>query len=90
MTKELNENTTFKMSIKTIIGIVIGISTLMAMWFTLKAEIDVAKELPVPEITKIEYELKDELIRNTIMNTQDDVNEIKDDIKLIKIKLYED
>ena len=90
MTKELNENTTFKMSIKTIIGIVIGISTLMAMWFTLKAEIDVAKELPIPEITKIEYDLKDELIRNTIMNTQDDVNEIKDDIKLIKIKLYED
>ena len=89
MTKELNENTTFKLSIKTIIGLVIGISTLMAMWFTLKAEIDVAKTLPEPEITKIEYELKDELIRNTIMNTQDDVEEIKDDIKLIKIKLYE-
>ena len=87
--KELNENTTFKLSIKTIIGIVIGISTLMAMWFTLKAEIDVAKTLPEPEITKIEYELKDELIRNTIMNTQDDVEEIKDDIKLIKEKLYE-
>ena len=89
MTKELNENTTFKLSIKTIIGLVIGISTLMAMWFTLKAEIDVAKTLPEPEITKIEYELKDELIRNTIMNTQDDVEEIKDDIKLIKEKLYE-
>ena len=89
MAKELNENTTFKLSIKTIIGLVIGISTLMAMWFTLKAEIDVAKTLPEPEITKIEYELKDELIRNTIMNTQDDVEEIKDDIKLIKIKLYE-
>ena len=89
MTKELNENTTFKLSIKTIIGLVIGISTLMAMWFTLKAEIDVAKTLPVPEITKIEYDLKDELIRNTIMNTQDDVEEIKDDIKLIKEKLYE-
>ena len=89
MTKELNENTTFKLSIKTIIGLVIGISTLMAMWFTLKAEIDVAKTLPVPEITKIEYDLKDELIRSTIMNTQDDVEEIKDDIKLIKEKLYE-
>ena len=89
MTKELNENTTFKLSIKTIIGLVIGISTLMALWFTLKAEIDVAKTLPEPEITKIEYELKDELIRNTIMNTQDDVEEIKDDIKLIKEKLYE-
>ena len=89
MTKELNENTTFKLSIKTIIGLVIGISTLMAMWFTLKAEIDVAKTLPEPEITKIEYELKDELIRSTIMNTQDDVEEIKDDIKLIKEKLYE-
>ena len=89
MAKELNENTTFKLSIKTIIGLVIGISTLMAMWFTLKAEIDVAKTLPEPEITKIEYELKDELIRNTIMNTQDDVEEIKDDIKLIKEKLYE-
>ena len=33
--------------------------------------------------------MKDKLIRQTIMNTQDDVSEIKEDMKLIKQKLYE-
>ena len=62
------------------------------MWFSLQAEIAEAKELPKPtdpEITRIEFDMKDQLIRQTIMSTQEDVTEIKDDIRLIKEKLYE-
>jgi len=62
------------------------------MWFTLQADIAEAKELPLPldpEITRMEFDMKDQLIRQTIMSTQDDVTEIKDDIKMIKEKLYE-
>lgn len=92
MAKELNEDTTFKVSIKTLIGIGFGIVTLVGMWFTLQADISEAKELPLapdPEITRMEFDMKDKLIRQTIMSTQEDVTEIKDDIKMIKEKLYE-
>ena len=92
MTKELNEDTTFKVSVKTLAGIGLGIVTLVGMWFTLQADITEAKELPLPAdpvITRMEFDMKDKLIRQTIMNTQDDVSEIKEDMKLIKQKLYE-
>ena len=92
MAKELNEDTTFKVSIKTLAGIGLGIVTLVGMWFTLQADITEAKELPLPvdpEITRMEFDMKDKLIRQTIMSTQEDVTEIKDDIKMIKEKLYE-
>jgi hypothetical protein len=61
------------------------------MWFTLKAEIQEAKELPVapnPEITRIEYDMKDQLIRQTIMTTQEDVKEIKETLEKIESKIY--
>ena len=92
MAKELNEDTSLNISIKTLIGIGFGIVTLVGMWFTLQADIAEAKELPLPpdpEITRMEFDMKDKLIRQTIMTTQEDVIEIKDDIRLIKEKLYE-
>jgi len=89
MTKELNENSGFKISIKTLIAIGAVMVTIISMWFVLQADIAEAKELPRPDVTRMEFDMKDELIRQTIMNTQDDVKEIKEDIKLIKQKLYE-
>ena len=89
MTKELNENSGFKISIKTLIAIGAVMVTIISMWFVLQADIAEAKELPKPDVTRMEFDMKDELIRQTIMNTQDDVQEIKEDIKLIKQKLYE-
>ena len=90
--KELNEDTNFKISLKTLAGIAVLIFTLVGMWFTLQADITEAKELPQPpdpEVTRMEFDMKDQLIRQTIMSTQEDVTEIKDDIKMIKQKLYE-
>ena len=78
------------MSIKTLGGIAILIATLCGMWFTLQAEITQAKELPKPlppDVTRIEFDMKDQLIRNTIMNTQDDVTEIKEDLKRLENKI---
>ena len=89
MTKELNENSGFKISIKTLIAIGAVMVTIISMWFVLQADIAEDKELPRPDVTRMEFDMKDELIRQTIMNTQDDVQEIKEDIKLIKQKLYE-
>ena len=80
MAKELSEETSFNISLKTLAGIAVLIFTLVGMWFTLQADITEAKELPLPpdpEITRMEYDMKDQLIRQTIMTTQDDVKEIK-------------
>ena len=69
--KELNEDTSFKISIKTLAGIAALIFTLVGMWFTLQADISEAKELPKPDISRMEFNMKDENIRNTIMETRD-------------------
>ena len=86
MAKELNEDTGFQVSIKTLIAIGFAMATLIGMWFTLQADIEEAKQLPVPppaEITR----MKDQLVRQTIMTTQSDVKEIKEDIKRLEEKI---
>ena len=92
MAKELNEDTGFQVSIKTLIGIGVGMATVISMWFVLQADIEEAKQLPEPpdpEVTRMEFDMKDQMIRNTIMTTQDDVKEIKKSIEKIEDKLYE-
>ena len=91
MAKELNEDTGFNVSIKSLIGIGFAMATLIGMWFTLQADIEEAKELPVPPppaITRMEFDMKDQLVRQTIMDTQKDVEEIKKTLEKIEDKLY--
>ena len=87
MAKELNENTGFTVSIKTLVAIGVGISTVIGMWFMLQADITEAKELPTPDVTRMEFDMKDQMIRQTIITTQEDVSEIKEDIKRIEVKI---
>ena len=92
MTKELNEDSGFKVSIKTLIAIGAAMATVISMWFMLQADIADAKELPAPadpEVTRMEFDMKDQMIRQTIMTTQEDVQEIKKSIEKIEDKLYE-
>ena len=92
MAKELNEDSGFKVSIKTLIAIGAAMATIIGMWFALQADIADAKELPAPadpEVTRMEFDMKDQMIRQTIMTTQEDVKEIKKSIEKIEDKLYE-
>ena len=105
MAKELNEDTTFKLSVKTLGMIAAGMAVLIGGWYSLMQEIQIAKdepvqvdvkvikeeilkEIPEAEITRMEFDMKDQMIRNTIMNTQSDVEEIKKSIEKIEDKLY--
>ena len=105
MAKELNEDTTFKMSVKTIGMIATGIAILVGGWYSLMQEIQQAKEEPVPvdvtiikeeilkeipeaEITRMEFDMKDQMIRQTIMTTQQDIVEIKKTLERIENKVY--
>ena len=101
MAREFNENTSMgvdldgdgkadvKISLKTIGGIVAGIVMLAGVWFSLKQDIALAMEMPKPVIDRVEYDLKDELIRNTIMETQEDVDKILEELEKIDERLYD-
>ena len=92
MAKELNEDTSLNVSIKTLGGIAALIATVVGMWFALQADIEEAKllpEPPAPVISRMEFDMKDQLVRQTIMTTQEDVLEIKADLKSIERKIDE-
>ena len=78
MTKQLNEDTSFKISIKTLGGIAVLIFTLVGMWFTLQADIAEAKELPEPEISKMEFNMKDKMVREAVLNTEKNVEKLEE------------
>lgn len=90
MAKEVNEETKITLDLKTIGLILVGVATVIGMWFALQADIEEAKQLPEPppqDVTRMEYDMKDQLIRQTIMTTQDDVKEIKEDFKRLEEKI---
>ena len=87
MAQQIGEDTKITLDLKTIGLAVTGLGALISMWFALQADIAEAKELPVapePVISRMEFDMKDQLVRQTIMTTQDDVTEIKEDIKRIE------
>ena len=90
MAKQIGEDTKVTLDLKTIGMSVAGIGTVVGMWFALQADIEEAKELPLPpdpEITRMEYDMKDQLIRQTIMTTQEDVKEIKEQMIRMEDKI---
>lgn len=89
MSKQIDEGTKITLDLKTIGIILFFVATVIGMWFTLQSDIDLAKELPEPQIQRIEFEMKDEAIRDAIMNTQGDVEEIKNQLNTIDQRLYE-
>ena len=105
MAKELNEDTTFRMSVKTMGMIAVGISVVIGGWYSLMQEIqeakeepvqvdvkvikeEILKEIPEAEITRMEFDMKDQMIRQTIITTQEDVEEMKKTLERIEDKVY--
>ena len=88
-TKEISEDTIVGLSLKTIGMIIAGVAITILGYFDLRAEIEEAITLPPPEVGRTEYDLKDQLIRETIMNTQSDVEEIKQQLDKIEDRLFE-
>jgi len=90
MAKKIDEGTQITLDLKTIGIIFFFVATVVGMLFSLQASIEEAKELPAPpdpEVTRMEFDMKDQMIRNTILNTQGDVSEIKEDIRRIEEKI---
>ena len=86
---QIGEDTKVTLDLKTI-GIIVGfVISLATTYYTLKGDIALAMELPEPPISKTEWELKDELIRNTIKDTQDDVEMILEKLDKLDERIYE-
>ncbi len=90
MAQKIDEGTQITLDLKTIGIILFFVATVVGMWFSLNTSIDEAKKLPLPpdpEVTRMEFDMKDQMIRQTIMTTSGDVDEIKEDIKRIEEKI---
>jgi len=86
---EISKDSKFTLSIETLVVLGSVLVTTVGMWFTLNAEIEEAKKLPPSEVSRTEYDLKDQLIRETIMNIQEKVDENSHKLDDIDGKLYE-
>ena len=86
---QIGEETKITLDLKTLGLIIGGVVSLASMYFILKADIALAMEMPKPEISKVEYDLKDELIRQTIMDTQEDVEMLLEKFDKTEERIYE-
>lgn len=85
----LTDRTEIKFNIKDFFGVVILVGTIAGVYFTMKSQIAEARELPKPPRTKEEIEYRDEVINNAILQTQKDIGEIKESIKILEERVYQ-
>ena len=89
MAQQIGESTKVTLDLKTI-GMIVGFAvSLSSMYFVLKADIARAMELPEPVIERVEYDLKDELVRQTIMDTPEDVEVLLKKFEKLEQRIYE-
>ena len=113
MKKELSEESKFQISIKTLIGIVVAVATVISSYFglmstinskfsELELKVNEALEQPKPGTgtytidmgdpaatntwppTRMEFNMKDQMARNQIDALVKEVDELKDEIKLLR------
>ena len=81
---EVGKDTKFTLSLETAVSIAVTIALVVGMWYSLQAEIDLAKELPEPEVSRMEYDLKDQMIRDSILNTEEKVDKLEEKVDSVK------
>ena len=85
---KINENTEVKLDIKTIIKVVIITTTFVGMYYSLQSDIQEAKELPPAVIDRIEYDLKQEWQSSHILNLENEIKELKMEIRALDRELH--
>ena len=81
---EIGKDSKFTLSIETATSILVTVGMIIGMWYSLQAEIELAKELPEPEVSRMEYDLKDQMIRDSILNTEGKVDKLEEKVDDIK------
>jgi hypothetical protein len=83
------DNTSLTITVKDLIAYTVGLATLMGVYFTLKADIEDAKMLPIPTVSQEEFKYKDEMVRSAIMTMESDIAEIKETLKVLEQRIYD-
>ena len=81
---EVSKDSKFTLSLETAVSIAVTIALVVGMWYTLQADIELAKKLPEPEVSRMEYDLKDQMIRDSIMNTEEKVEKLEEKVDSVK------
>ena len=81
---KISESTEFKIDLKTVIGIIMLTTTLVGMYYTLQEDIRLAKTLPPVEVTRLEYELKEQWNEKMIMQLKNQVEVLEGTTDILK------
>ena len=89
MATEISENTKLQLNLKTIIAIVVLVSSFVGQYYVLSNDIELAKRLPESEISRSEMDLKMELISKTVLSNAEKLGKIENQVEKIEERVYE-
>ena len=81
---KVSENTSVQLDLKTVVAIISITASFVGMYYTLQADIEEAKKLPPIEVTRLEYELKEEWNEDMIMQLKDAVEVLEETQDILK------
>ena len=84
MSTKISENTNIQLDLKTVVAIIMVTASFVGMYYTLQADIEEAKKLPPIEVTRLEYELKEEWNEKMIMQLKDQVEVLEETTDILK------
>jgi hypothetical protein len=84
MSTKISENTNIQLDLKTVIAIIMVTASFVGMYYTLQADIEEAKSLPPIEVTRLEYELKEEWNEDMIMQLKEAVEVLEETQDILK------
>jgi len=84
MSTKISENTNIQLDLKTVIAIIMVTASFVGMYYTLQADIEEAKKLPPIEVTRLEYELKEEWNEKMIMQLKNQVELLEETNDILK------
>jgi len=84
MSTKISENTNIQLDLKTVVAIIMVTASFVGMYYTLQADIEQAKKLPPIEVTRLEYELKEEWNEKMIMQLKDQVDMLEQTQDILK------
>ena len=84
MSTKISENTSVQLDLKTVIAIISITASFVGMYYTLQADIEEAKTMPPTEVTRLEYELKEEWNEEMIMQLKEAVEVLEETQDILK------
>ena len=81
---KVSENTSVQLDLKTVVAIISITASFVGMYYTLQADIEEAKKLPPTEVTRLEYELKEEWNEKMILQLNDQVEMLEQTSNILK------